>query len=197
MSWLRQIYFNLLYFRKPPWDTQLSPPELIEFIENHPPGRALDLGCGTGTNVITLAQHGWEVTGIDYVGRAIWKAKRKAQQADVSVELHVDDVSKLKHITGKFDLVLDIGCYHSLDAEDKNAYVRNLEQITALGSTYLMYGFFQDLDGSGRGMRTSDLDRFETSFDQINREDGTDRGQRPSVWLTYIRKPGKQRKFSD
>jgi cyclopropane fatty-acyl-phospholipid synthase-like methyltransferase len=141
--------------------------------------------------VITLAQHGWEVTGIDYVRRAIWKAKRKAQQADVSVELYVDDVSKLKHITGKFDLVLDIGCYHSLDAEDKNAYVRNLEQITALGSTYLMYGFFQDPDDSGRGMRTSDLDRFETSFDQINREDGTDRGQRPSAWLTYKRKPDK------
>jgi len=84
-----------------------------------------------------------------------------------------------------------------LDSDEMDAYVRNLERITARGSVYLMYGFFQDPDGSGRGMRTSDLDRFETSFDQINREDGTDRGQRPSVWLTYIRKPDKQRKFSD
>lgn len=191
MSWLRQIYFNLLYFRKPPWDTQISPPELIEYIENHPPGRALDLGCGTGTNVITLAQHGWEVTGIDYVGRAIRIANRKAQQAGVQVELHVDDVSKPKHITGIFGLVLDIGCYHSLDGEEKDAYVRNLERITARGSVYLMYGFFQAPDGSGRGMRTSDLDRFETSFYLINREDGTDRGQRPSAWLTYKRKPDK------
>ena len=191
MSWLRHFYFNLLYLRKPPWDTQISPPELIEFIENHPAGRALDLGCGTGTNVITLAKHGWEVTGVDYVGRAIRKAKKKAQQAGVSVELLVDDVSNLKHITGNFDLVLDIGCYHSLDADDQDAYVRNLERITAQGSVYLMYGFFRAPDGSGRGMRISDLDRFEFSFDQVNREDGTDRGQRPSVWLTYKKIPDK------
>ena len=193
MSWLRQIYFNLLYFWKPPWDTQLSPPELIEFIGNHPPGRALDLGCGTGTNVITLAQHGWETTGIDYVGRAIRIARRKARQAGVLVELHVDDVSKPKHIIGKFDLILDIGCYHSLDSDEMDAYVRNLERITAQDGIYLMYGFFQAPDGSGRGMRKSDLDRFETSFDLINREDGTDRGERPSVWLTYKRSPEKQR----
>jgi len=193
MSWLRQIYFNLLYLRKPPWDTQLSPPELIEFIENHPPGRALDLGCGTGTNVITLAKHGWEVTGVDFVGRAIRKAKKKAQQAGVSVELFVDDVTNLKQITGNFDFVLDIGCYHSLDADDQDGYVRKLERITGEGSVYMMYGFFRTSDGSGRGMSTSDLDRFETSFDQINREDGTDRGQRSSVWLTYTRKLDQQR----
>jgi SAM-dependent methyltransferase len=193
MSWLRQISFNLLYFWNPPWDTQISPPELIEFIENHPPGRALDLGCGTGTNVITLAQHGWEATGIDYVGRAIRIARRKAQQAGVPVELQIDDVSKPKHITGSFDLILDIGCYHSLDSDKMDAYVRSLERISAHGGTYLMYGFFQAQDGSGRGMCKSDLDRFETSFDLINREDGIDRGERASVWLTYKRSPDKQR----
>jgi SAM-dependent methyltransferase len=189
MSWLRQIYFNFLYLWTPPWDTQISPPELIEFIKNHSPGRAIDLGCGTGTNVITLAKHGWEVTGVDYVGRAIRKANKKAQQAGVSVDLHVDDVCELNHVTGKFDLVLDIGCYHSLDDEDMDAYVRNLERITAKDSVYLMYGFFQIPDGNGPGMDSMDLDRFEASFEQVNREDGTERGRRPSAWLTYKRKP--------
>ena len=77
----RRIYFNLLYlFTRPPWDTGVSPPELYDFIENHEPGRAIDIGCGTGTNVITLAQAGWQVTGVDFApasGRNYWYAMRQ------------------------------------------------------------------------------------------------------------------------
>ena len=35
------------------WD---FPTELMDFLQRHPPGRALDLGCGTGINVITFAR---------------------------------------------------------------------------------------------------------------------------------------------
>ena len=119
MSWLKHLYFNLLYFRTPPWDTQVSPPKLMEFIESHPPGRVLDLGCGTGTNVITLAQHGWQVVGVDYVKRAVRTAERKANQAGVTAEFFVNDVTKLEGVRGVFDLVLDIGCFHSLDGGER------------------------------------------------------------------------------
>ena len=189
MSRLRHLYFKLLYFRKPPWDTQVSPPELMEFIAQYAPGRALDLGCGTGTNVITLAQHGWRVTGVDYVGRALRQAKKKAQLAGVTADFQVDDVTKLKNITGVFDLVLDIGCFHSLATNEKRAYIHNLERLTIPGSIYLMYGFFREACGNGPGLREPDLNGLELSFDLINREEGVDRGQRPSVWVTYQRKP--------
>ena len=189
MSRLRHLYFKLLYFRKPPWDTQVSPPELMEFIAQYAPGRALDLGCGTGTNVITLAQYGWRVTGVDYVGYALRQAKKKAQLAGITADFQVDDVTKLKNITGAFDLVLDIGCFHSLDPDEKRAYIHSLERLTTPGSIYLMYGFSREADGKGPGLRDSDLSEFEISFDQINREEGVDRGQRPSVWVTYQRKP--------
>jgi len=189
MSWLRHLYFRLLYFRQPPWDTQESPPELMEFIAHHPPGRALDLGCGTGTNVIALAQHGWQVTGVDYVGRALDQARKKAQLAGVSVDFLFDDVTRLKLISGKFDLVLDIGCFHSLSGPEKIDYLTNLERLTGAGSSYLMYGFIPDADTEGPGIREPDLKAFEDNFILFNREEGTDRGQRRSVWLTYQRKP--------
>src|SRR5579885_2975421 len=87
---LRQIkqdrwLFTIMYWRgRPPWDTGISPPELVEAIEGPqalPPGRALDLGCGTGTNALYLARHGWQVTGIDFAAPAIEQARRKAQAA--------------------------------------------------------------------------------------------------------------------
>ena len=188
MSWLKHLYFNLLYFRTPPWDTQVSPPELIEFIETHSPGRALDLGCGTGTNVITLAQHGWQVVGVDYVKRAIHSAKRKADQAGVSAEFVVSDVTRLEEVHGDFDLVLDIGCFHSLDARERGAYLDNLECLTKAGSTLLIYCFLSDIESSGPGINESDLLAFDQLFSLLQRVDGTERGERPSAWLTFSRK---------
>jgi hypothetical protein len=32
MSLLRRLIFNLRYFSKAPWDSGISPPELLEFI---------------------------------------------------------------------------------------------------------------------------------------------------------------------
>ena len=54
---------------------------MVEGADRLATGRALDLGCGTGTNSIYLAQHGWETTGVDFVPRAIGIAKRKAEAA--------------------------------------------------------------------------------------------------------------------
>jgi len=192
MSWLKHLYFNLLYFRKPPWDTQGSPPELIEFIENNPPGRALDLGCGTGTNVITLAQHGWQVVGVDYVKRAIHQAKIKAEKAGVSADFIVGDVARLKDVVGVFDLVLDIGCFHSLDADEKQQYVDNLERLTRPGTTLLVYSFLRDNESGGPGMDEGDLMAFEKIFTLSKRVDGTDRGEQPSTWLTFVRSAAEQ-----
>ena len=67
MKILRKLYYTLFYLKDPPWDTGITPPELLEFITNHVPGSALDLGCGTGTNAITLTKNQWEVIGIDFV----------------------------------------------------------------------------------------------------------------------------------
>jgi cyclopropane fatty-acyl-phospholipid synthase-like methyltransferase len=66
----RWFNFNRWYFGRPPWDTGVSPPELLAHLDVHAPGRALDIGCGTGTNAITMAQHGWQVTGMDFAVKA-------------------------------------------------------------------------------------------------------------------------------
>lgn len=186
MSFLRKILFNYWYFRKPPWDTNQTPPEVLEFINNNPPGRALDLGCGTGTNAITLAQNGWRVIGVDFVGKAIRAAKRKAQQAGVMVDFRTANVTNLTGIEGPFDFILDIGCYHNLPAAGMMAYRQNVNRLLKTGGTFLIYAFFREGDSNSRpGVVAAELDAFSAPLELISRADGLERGSRPSVWLTF------------
>jgi cyclopropane fatty-acyl-phospholipid synthase-like methyltransferase len=185
MNFLRKLFFNFWYYRRPPWDTGVSPPELISYLETHPSGRAMDLGCGTGTNVITMAKYGWQVTGVDFARRAIDVARDKARKAGVDVDLIVDDVTHLSQFPGPYDLILDIGCFHSLPQNSKGAYIRNLKRLLSAEGTYLMYGFYQEESRSGTGLSASDLQELSQTLDLVKREEGTERGHRPSVWLWY------------
>ncbi len=191
---LRKWTFNLWYYRRPPWDTGISPPELLAFLQGwstkHPaPGRALDLGCGTGTNVITLAKHGWRVTGVDFARLAIQAARRKARQAGVQVDLQVGDVTDLRQVSGPFDLVLDLGCFHSLSPQGREKYIRNLERLLAPAGTYLVYVFFKLPGETGPrflpGIQEADLNALAPFLTLVERQDGTERGLRPSAWLKF------------
>ena len=117
----RNLFFKLIYYFKPPWDTGISPPELFDFIKNNPAGAAIDLGCGTGTNLISLAQAGWDVTvWISCPGNK--RAIRKINNADVQARLIVGAVTNLKAISNQFDLALDLDCFHSLGVDKHDYY---------------------------------------------------------------------------
>ena len=186
MRILRRLFFNLWYYSRPPWDTGVSPPELMEFIRSHDPGRALDLGCGTGTNVITLSQHGWQVTGVDFAGRAIRIARREAHRAGVDVEMRVEDATQTTASGGLYDLALDMGCFHSLSQDDRRAYIRNLQRLLASGGTYLLFVFVKnDLNTRGPGVVDAELAEFSPTFQLVARKDTDERGWRRSAWLTF------------
>jgi ubiquinone/menaquinone biosynthesis C-methylase UbiE len=182
---LRKLHFNLWYMFHPPWDTGVSPPELLEFLRDHPPGRAIDLGCGTGTNLVTLAQHGWVATGIDFSARAVALAKRKIKSARLDATVAVGDVARLPELPGRYDLALDIGCFHSVMR--RYAYLQGLQRILAPDGYWLMYAFMQtDKEQAGPGLAQADLDLIlSTRLTLITRNDGTDRQARPSAWFLY------------
>ena len=187
MSFLRRLTFSLWYYFNPPWDSGISPPELLDFIATHSPGKAIDIGCGTGTNVITLAQAGWQVTGVDFIPRAIRMAKRKARKAGIEAELHVRDATDLTGISGPFDLALDMGCFHSL-GDKKADYLSELERILAPGGHWLMYGFFNPVSQQTQnGLAEADLELVPASLTLVWRQDGFDKRERPSAWFLYQR----------
>jgi cyclopropane fatty-acyl-phospholipid synthase-like methyltransferase len=101
------------------------------------------------------------------------------------VDFRVADATDLEGLPGPFDLVLDIGCFHSLSIEGMSKYIRNLERLLAPGSTFLLYGFFREGSDGGRGFTEADLEELGSHFSLVDRTDGSERGWRPSAWLTY------------
>ena len=187
-STYRLLLYNLWYlFRKPPWDTQISPPELLSYIDSHPPGRALDLGCGTGTNVLALAQAGWQVCGVDFAPKAVALARRRLSRAMVKADLRVGDVTRINDIHGSFDLVLDIGCFHSLTPDGKKRYAGNLGHLLVPGGTFLLYGFTGGDSSANIGLSAADIKLLGESLKLTLRVDGLDGNQRASAWFTFTK----------
>ncbi len=77
---------------------------LVTEVEGLIPGRALELGCGAGGNPIWLAEHGWQVTAIDFSEAAIEKGKRLAAERGVQVGFVVADATTFQP-DGRYDLI--------------------------------------------------------------------------------------------
>lgn len=180
---MHRLRFLWMYLRRPPWDSGIAPPELIQYIQTHPAGRAIDLGCGTGTNVLALAQNGWDVTGVDFIPKAIRSAKNKTK--NIKVDLRVGDVTHLDDIRGPFDLALDIGCFHGL--ENKSKYLDELDRLLAPGGHWLLYGFFKPASQlAGPGLDATSVDLIHArGFSLLSRTDSFDKKNRPSAWFLF------------
>ncbi|HNN14189.1 MAG TPA: class I SAM-dependent methyltransferase [Anaerolineales bacterium] len=183
---LRKIKFNSSYwFGETPWDTGISPPELYDFMASHPAGRAIDIGCGTGTNIITLANAGWQVTGFDFASSAVNLARRKIRKANVEAPVFVEDATRMQNVSGGFDLALDLGCFHGI--EHKADYLIQLNRILAPGGFWLMYGFFKaDALQTGPGLLDPDLELIpHHNLTLVSRKDGWDKRERNSAWFLW------------
>jgi SAM-dependent methyltransferase len=129
-----------------PWDRGVIPRELASLVEGPQalsPGNALDIGCGTGTQAIYLAQHRWRVTGLDVVDRVLQSARRKAAAAGVSVTWRRGDAARLAdvHPGQTFSLFFDQGCFHGLSDAARAGYVDGATRITAPGAHFLFAAF--------------------------------------------------------
>ncbi len=136
-----KLFYELLYhYFRAPWD--LGPrKELVEAVESGciQPCKAIDLGCGTASNAIFLAQRGFSVTGTDYSSAAIALCQQRGADANVTVNWVEDDLTNLQHVRGTFDLLVDWGVYDDLSQPDRHAYLRNVLPLTHAHSRLIIY----------------------------------------------------------
>lgn len=115
-----------------PWDSGEVDVHLGRVLARHgiEPGKALEIGCGTGTNTIWLAQQGFTMTGQDIAQNAIARAKAKVAAAGVKCRLFVGDVLVDEVPGTPYRFVYDRGVFHVFDAaEERSRFAARVAEL--------------------------------------------------------------------
>src|SRR5262249_44568923 len=112
-------------------------------------GSALDLGTGPGTQAIHLARRGFAVTATDISEAAIRLAMEKAQKKGLEITWEQDDILDTR-LDQQFDFIFDRGCFHVLEPERRQDYVRIVSGLLKTGA-YLFLKCFSRLQPGEQG----------------------------------------------
>ena len=114
-----------------PWDHDEADFNLVQTVESFPihPCKTLELGCGTGSNAVWLAQSGFDVAAMDLSKTAIERAMQRAETARLDIDFSVRDLLADPWPQGPFDFIFDRGCLHSLGENKKECAKRAAEHL--------------------------------------------------------------------
>ena len=130
----------------------------------------LDIGCGTGTLIVTLKrqQPGVQVVGLDPDSKALQRAQKKVMRARVLVQLDHGFADELPYDEGSFDRVFSSFMFHHLDEQERERTSREvLRVLKPSGSFHLLdfvaedaaHGFFDGLMKAHALMKTNTNER--------------------------------------
>jgi SAM-dependent methyltransferase len=134
-----------------PWDTGQPEPLLVEFVTSGAvtPGPTLEIGAGTGTNAIWMAERGFDVLGVDISPLAVERANAKMKGHALSCRFAACDFLAAPPPAGPFQFVFDRGCFHVFDEPDERR--RFAEQVAdALGPGGLWLSLIGSTEGPSR-----------------------------------------------
>lgn len=148
---LRPGFYNVLYrLGLAPWDKEVRP-ELVGLVADGrlSPERqhsVLDLGCGTGAEVVFLAEKGFgNVVGVDFSAVAIRKAQARAHAAGVQDRCRfvLADVAgpDVAAVEDSYDLILDFGALNDTEGEQRRAVAAAIRRMSHPGTVVLAFCF--------------------------------------------------------
>ena len=132
--------FENLYAGNAPWDID-KPQPVFAAVAGRVASPVLDAGCGTGEHALFFASQGHRVTGIDFVGEAIERARAKAGERGLAVKFLVKDATTLDDLGEHFATVIDNGLFHCFSDDDRRRYVRGLAQLLEPGGRLFLMCF--------------------------------------------------------
>jgi ubiquinone/menaquinone biosynthesis C-methylase UbiE len=116
------------------------------------PSTILDIGCGTGSLSLVLAELGHQVTGIDIAPAMLARAKRKAQAAGHSIYFLIMDAAAPGLAPQSFDVVL---CRHLLwTMQDVDRVLKRWVSLLKPGGVLLL---IEGIWHTGAGLRAAEV----------------------------------------
>ena len=123
-----------------PWDTGKPDFNLISMVLRRPimACRTLEIGCGTGSNAIWLAQNGFTVTGTDISETAIQMANDNALMKGVNCQFFRADFLKDEIFGQPYGFAFDRACFDCFDTdEERSLFARNVWRHLRNGGLWL------------------------------------------------------------
>lgn len=131
LSFLQRLMMEKFYREakgdpsKLPWHRQEPGALLMKCATAGLPGRALDVGCGSGVFSRYLAELGYDVVAIDLNDSAVSMA-RALSDAGPAFNVVKADILEFD-AQREFDIVLDSGCLHNFNDAGVRRYVKRLK----------------------------------------------------------------------
>jgi SAM-dependent methyltransferase len=123
-----------------PWDTGQPEPLLVEFITSGAvtPSPTLEIGAGTGTNAIWMAERGFDVLGVDVSPLAVERAHAKMEGRALRCRFAAWDFLAASPLDGRFQFVFDRGCFHVFDEPgERERFAAQVAAALALDGLWL------------------------------------------------------------
>jgi SAM-dependent methyltransferase len=192
-------HFEEMYQGQAPWDTGRPQPAIVKLAEAiH--GSVLDVGCGTGENLLYFAAKGHEAWGIDFVPLAIERAKARAAERNIDAHFLVANALELGKLGRQFNTVIDCGLFHTFSDAERLVFVKSLGEVLRKGGLYCLMCFSDEEPGtfgprriSQQEIRVSFKDGWTirsiepTQFESVERPDGPHHSPGgPKAWLAMI-----------
>jgi 2-polyprenyl-3-methyl-5-hydroxy-6-metoxy-1,4-benzoquinol methylase len=100
LNWLKQTKYllKLLFCLNPTVDRQKIMSDYM-YLQEHKPGKLLDIGCGNGYFLKQMQQRGWDVVGTDFDEAAVNAVKQ------IGIDAYVGDLSTIKFEDNSFDAI--------------------------------------------------------------------------------------------
>jgi SAM-dependent methyltransferase len=123
-----------------PWDTGQPEPLLVEFVTSGAvtPSATLEIGAGTGTNAIWMAERGFDVLGVALSPLAVERAHAKMQGRALRCRFAAWDFLAAPPPDGPFQFVVDRGCFHVFDEPvERQRFAAQVAAALAPGGLWL------------------------------------------------------------
>jgi SAM-dependent methyltransferase len=129
-----------------PWDTGEPEPLLVEFVASNGvrPASTLEIGAGTGTNSLWLAERGFDVLGIDIAPLAMERANAKLNGRTLPCRFAALDFlagapsNDVLASGSPFEFIFDRGCFHVFDEPEERAqFADRVSTVLAPGGLWL------------------------------------------------------------